>query len=141
MTDNALSSGERVTGALELVEAALSGAASTLNLALVAGALRESVNAQNGAISIGAELSILKDDLVARIRGMQGAIIVATDAMDSAPDTSEDLLALKAAELIKRYRVTCGRFRDTFPGNLSYVGQQSRRRFQRDWSEFRGGSG
>ena len=123
--------------ALSQVESTLCGQAHTLDLTVVrsalAGALQE--------IALGAdalaELATLREDLAARIRGMQSAIAVAIDSSDNrSADTHEELSVLKAADLTKRYLTTCARFRDTFPGRFTYLGAGDVSRRKYDWTDY-----
>ena len=123
--------------ALEQVDDTLNGRAHTLDLAMVKCALAGAQNGFAHAADTLTELETFREDLAARVRGMQSAIVVATDSSGGpGADTVEELVALSAADLIKRYRITCARFRDTFPGRLTYLGSGAPSGKKHDWTDY-----
>ncbi len=128
---------DRTKQALEQIEGAFSGRIQTLDFEIIKNALCDALDGFTITDKALSELSVLREDLAARIRGMQRAIEVATDSSDgSAADSIEELAALGAVDLTKRYRITCCRFRDTFPGKLTYLNAGSTSRTKHDWADY-----
>lgn len=128
---------ERTEHALRQIEGALGGRTYTLDLELVRSSLHDALAGFTNAANALRELSVLREDLAARIRGMQSAIAVATDSSDGrSAETLEELVALGSVDLIKRYRITCGRFRDTFPGRLTYLSADSAPQKKHNWTDY-----
>ncbi|MCH7878023.1 MAG: hypothetical protein IH914_01740 [candidate division Zixibacteria bacterium] len=137
MTNELLSECAQAENALAQVDDTLSGRAHTLDLAMVRSALAAALAGLANGADATSELAALREDLAARVRGMQSAIAAATDSSDgSNADTLEELVALNAAELIKRYRITCARFRDTFPGRLAYLNSRGASKKKHDWTDY-----
>jgi hypothetical protein len=75
-----------------------------------------------------ADLSLLRQDYIGRISGMEKAIAIAgrgDDALKRALVMIENLPHLSAAELIEQYSKTQARFRDAFPASFSKLSRTS----------------
>lgn len=72
------------------------------------------------------ECGALRDDCVGRISGMMKAI-AAVERSDSGLESIADLLdalpGMTAAELIKQYRRSSAKFRDTFRASFNLIGR------------------
>lgn len=128
---------DRTKRALEQIEGAFNGQIHTLDFEIIRNALRDALKEFSNTDNALEELSVLREDLAGRTHGMQRAIEVATDSTDGdTADSMEELMALGAADLTRRYRLTCCRFRDTFPGKLSYVNADPTVHKKQDWADY-----
>lgn len=133
MTDKPETESSAIKQAHSQTENILSGESATLDLNLIKRALGLALE----ETETHTEALILKNDLALKVHGMLRAVSVAHDNDGIELEEVEQLIALPATELIKRYRTAGARFRDTFPGNLSYIRNTKSGARATDWSDYR----
>ncbi len=86
------------------------------------------------------ELTVLRQDYIARIAGMEKAVAVAARSdggMRHSLVTVEGLPDLPAEKLVEQYSKTLARFRDAFPTSFGFFGKSHRVRGNHSLSEYK----
>lgn len=114
-----------------------SGVKDELNLCQLKDALLEIQREMLAISKAREEATILKKDLAARIWGMNRAVSACkVDTVSDELCDPDALPKLSAAALIKEYRLTCARFRDTFPGGFANLLHSGATPSSKRWDDY-----